>query len=581
MSTTFKTGWLLNDDGEKFAPKTLLSQISTNDGVLLERKIETDLLDIKTKLDTDIAVERARIDAFTALPEGSTTGDAALEDIKIKVDGTPADTAGNAVREQINTLDDKIDEEVGKLSSEIEEIVNKSNYENMLVPIFDTVISMPESGTSPKISNVVDLEANTKYYGYAKVTISNLQNFVQGAIYLKFLHTLAIDCTEKVIGIDGVSVANGTFELYGEFTTTNSGQVKALLVTKNIGSYPFTFDFTVEKLYLFKDTNSDEVLNLIQSKPYSDALEVFEIENGLVKTNSIENKSITYEKLSDELKGSISKLNTTIIDCYGDSLTQGAGSTNYPYPTKLQELVGSNYTVNNYGQGGEKAEEIAFRQGGLNAIVKPFEMVEGKTYIDFKSINGADISNVSYYTGKYYGNSNVYINGEKLMFRASADGAYLSPTNGNQVGMVFDRPYQMIAEGNGTNHILLVCIGQNGWVDDNAEHLADVIDLMIEHNNYAKYLVIGRPTGTTTDRAEEEKILSSRFGNHYVNAREYISAYAIADNNLTATSGDESAMSIGAIPPQVRNDSVHMNDYGYISMAYCIYQHGKELGYWS
>ena len=121
MSTTFKTGWLLNDNGEKFAPKTLLSQVSTNDGVLLERKIETDLLDVKTELNTEIAVERARIDAFTALPEGSTTGDAALEDIKIKVDGTPADTAGNAVREQINTLDNKIDEETRKLSSEIEE----------------------------------------------------------------------------------------------------------------------------------------------------------------------------------------------------------------------------------------------------------------------------------------------------------------------------------------------------------------------------------------------------------------------------------------------------------------------------
>lgn len=113
--TTIKTGWLLDNNGEKFAPKTLLSQVSTNDGILLERKIETDLSNLETQIitekskrETEIAVERARIDAFTALPEGSTTGDAALEDIKIKADGTTADTPGNAVREQISQLSSDI-----------------------------------------------------------------------------------------------------------------------------------------------------------------------------------------------------------------------------------------------------------------------------------------------------------------------------------------------------------------------------------------------------------------------------------------------------------------------------------------
>lgn len=71
----------------------------------------------------EIAVERARIDAFTALPEGSTTGDAALEDIKVKVNGTVADTAGNAVREQVTDLDNKIDAVAMQLSEEIGELI--------------------------------------------------------------------------------------------------------------------------------------------------------------------------------------------------------------------------------------------------------------------------------------------------------------------------------------------------------------------------------------------------------------------------------------------------------------------------
>lgn len=43
MSTTVKTGWLKDKEGNKFAPKTLTSQVQTSDGILLEDKIKEDL----------------------------------------------------------------------------------------------------------------------------------------------------------------------------------------------------------------------------------------------------------------------------------------------------------------------------------------------------------------------------------------------------------------------------------------------------------------------------------------------------------------------------------------------------------
>lgn len=43
MPTTVKTGWLHDRNGDKFAPKTLTSQVQTSDGVLIEDKIQTDL----------------------------------------------------------------------------------------------------------------------------------------------------------------------------------------------------------------------------------------------------------------------------------------------------------------------------------------------------------------------------------------------------------------------------------------------------------------------------------------------------------------------------------------------------------
>lgn len=60
----------------------------------------------KAERKKEIAVERARIDQMTKLPDGSTTGDAELQDIRVGADGKTYETAGVAVREQVSSLNE-------------------------------------------------------------------------------------------------------------------------------------------------------------------------------------------------------------------------------------------------------------------------------------------------------------------------------------------------------------------------------------------------------------------------------------------------------------------------------------------
>ena len=59
MSTTVKAGWLKDSQGNKFAPKTMSSQVIRDDGVVLEDKINQDLANLETSVkeytDTKVA----------------------------------------------------------------------------------------------------------------------------------------------------------------------------------------------------------------------------------------------------------------------------------------------------------------------------------------------------------------------------------------------------------------------------------------------------------------------------------------------------------------------------------------------
>lgn len=112
--TTFVTNYFDNLDVQEEINHKLdvMAADGTLDALLLPyfNEYKGQINQIVNTQNSRISVLEGRMDTFASLPDGSTAGDAELEDIRIGADGHVYASAGNAVRGQVEDLNDKIDD---------------------------------------------------------------------------------------------------------------------------------------------------------------------------------------------------------------------------------------------------------------------------------------------------------------------------------------------------------------------------------------------------------------------------------------------------------------------------------------
>ena len=163
----------------------------------LDDKILDNATDIG-EIDSDVDVLKARMDTFASLPDGSTAGDAELEDIRVGADGVTYASAGDAVRGQVSDLKEDLDDTRAKMM--VQQPINLLDLSALEDGYMGTNGSVGGSGASYKHTAKIPVNAGD-VITFWRDTASDPYHF--SAIDMRFV--CAFDSDENAVPASGSS----------------------------------------------------------------------------------------------------------------------------------------------------------------------------------------------------------------------------------------------------------------------------------------------------------------------------------------------------------------------------------------
>ena len=278
------------------------------------------------------------------------------------------------------------------------------------------------------------------------------------------------------------------------------------------------------------------------------------------------------------------------IICFGDSLTLGYGGDGVSYPGELGKKYGLN--VVNAGVEAENSISIVCRSNSMSFEISDEMNVppeKAETEISLQSEDGRTINSLRIYPGNEWhvtikddsGNAvkgtlrivqdSPYTDEYHYTFERDAAGDEIHIAKGGRLIPDLYAEYDKYRD-----YMPVIFIGQNGgW--DSPEDLAEQCRLIAQHYGNGKdYLIIGLHTQNAEVRAELENYMTSAFGDHYINLREYMCSKAALDAGITLSEEDKKRVEMGMTPTAFMSDEIHFNAKGYSLLADLVYKRYLE-----